>query len=318
MRVLVTGGVGFIGHAVALDLTRAGNDVTVLRRDPADGAVPPAGAAVACADLRDAARVGEIVRAGRFDAVVHLGGLSCARRSVEQPLEYFAVNVGGTLNVLRALQEHPGAERPPAFVYSSSTLVYGSRRTGRVDEDAAPEPETPYADTKVAAERLIAAYAATGACAAAILRIFNVGGGVAGVCDTDRTRLLPTLLDAAAGHRDSVTLVGDGTGVCDFVHVADVAAAVRAALVRVVPGACPVFNVGSGRGTRLIDLLHEVEQVTGRSIPLRFAPDARAPGGLVAGVDRARDALGWQPVRSDLQALVADAWACWPAGVGGR
>jgi UDP-glucose 4-epimerase len=315
MRVLVTGGFGFIGHAVTVDFLQAGHEVTILRRGQDNGGTPAPGATVVSGDLRDGARIYEIVRDGSFEAVIHLGGLPRPRDSFAEPLEYFEVNVGGTLNLLRALAAFPTATGPVALIYASTTLVYGSRRVGSVDESVDPSPETPYADTKVAAERMIAAHAETGACAAAILRIFNVGGGVAGISDTDPSRIIPTLLGAAAGQRTNITLVGNGTTIRDFVHVADVAAAARAALSYVWPGACPVFNIGSGVGTRMVDLLHCVEDVTGQTISVQHTPQEGAPGRLIADISYARSQLLWEPSRSDLRTVVADAWDCWPGQI---
>jgi len=313
MRVLVTGGLGFIGHAVTVDLRQVGYDVTVLRRDPENGSTTTSsGATIVSADLRDRERIFDIVKHGSYDAVVHLGGLPRPRESFAEPLDYFDVNVGGTLNLLRALETFPAAAGPTPLIYPSTTLVYGSRRVGSVDESLDPSPETPYADTKVAAERMIMAHAETGGCSAAILRIFNVGGGVAGVCDTDSTRIIPALLGAAAGQRANITLVGNGTTIRDFVHVADVATAARAALSFVWPGACPVFNVGSGVGTRMIDLLHCVEEVTGQTISVQHTPQEGPPGRLIADIGYAKSQLRWEPGRSDLRTIVADAWAYWP------
>jgi UDP-glucose 4-epimerase len=313
MRVLVTGGLGYVGHAVTVDFRQAGYDVTVLRRSPEDAAeTTPAGAVVVSGDLRDRDRILEIVKDGRYDAVVHLGGLPRPRESFAEPLDYFEVNVGGTLNLLRALQAFPGPTGPVPFIYASTTLVYGSRRVGSVDESVDPSPESPYADTKVAAERMVMAHAETGDCAAAILRIFNVGGGFGGVGDNDPSRIIPTLLSAAAGQRPSITLVGNGTTIRDFVHVGDVASAARAAISYAWPGACPVFNIGSGVGTRMVDLLHCVEEVTGQTISVQHTPQEGPPGRLIADIGYAKSQLRWEPVRSDLRTIVADAWDCWP------
>ena len=149
MRVLVTGGLGFIGHAVTVDLRQVGYDVTVLRRDPENGSTTTSsGATIVSADLRDRERIFDIVKHGSYDAVVHLGGLPRPRESFAEPLDYFDVNVGGTLNLLRALETFPAAAGPTPLIYPSTTLVYGSRRVGSVDESLDPSPETPYADTE--------------------------------------------------------------------------------------------------------------------------------------------------------------------------
>ena len=307
MRVLVTGGLGYVGRAVSLELLATGNYVVALA--PGSEAAAPAGVEVVNGDLRDGECVAAIVRDGSFDAVVHLAALARARDSVSSPHDYQAVNVGGTENLLRALDARA---QPVRFVFASTAMVYGSRHDSAVDEDVDPAPDTPYGRTKLAAERLVAAHAAGGTSAAVILRIFNVGGAVAGVADPDRSRIIPLLLSVAAGERAAFTLLGEGSAIRDFVHVADVALAARAALERAAPGASRVYNVGSGVGTRVIDVVRCVEETTGQRIAVEHAPDEGAPGRLVADVARARRDLDWSPARSQLSTIVADAWAAWP------
>lgn len=311
MHALVTGGLGYIGHAVTAELMAAGWQVTALSRGNDETGEPPAsGATVIVGDLVDRARMTEIVTGGGYDAIVHLGGLARARESFHEPLAYFDVNVGGTANLLHALGELPDGRRP-GLIYASTTLVYGSRYVGAVDENHEPSPESPYADTKVAAERLIAAQAITGKLAAVILRVFNVGGGVNGVADADPTRIIPNLLRVASGETKSVTLVGNGTAIRDFVHVADVAKAVRLATGVVRTGACPTYNIGSGVGSRIVDVLRCVEEVTGHSLEINNTPQDGAPARLIADIRYATGHLDWTPNSSDLHTIISDAWKCW-------
>jgi UDP-glucose 4-epimerase len=312
MRALVTGGLGYIGHAVTVDLLAAGWDVTVLSRERVAGPVPlPPGTEVILADLRDRERVIRVVAEHDFDTVVHLGGLARARESFEEPLNYFDVNVGGTANLLHAIDDLPAERTRPSLVYGSTTLVYGSRYVGAVDENAEPSPESPYADTKVAAERLIAAHATAGRLAATILRIFNVGGGVDGVCDTDPTRIIPNLMRVASSETRSITLVGNGTALRDFVHVGDVARAIRLAIGGSRTGACPIYNIGSGVGTRIIDVLRHVEEIAGHDFEVVHTPQEGAPGRLIADIGYAKSQLKWSPERSDAPTIIADAWKYW-------
>jgi UDP-glucose 4-epimerase len=314
MHALVTGGLGYIGHAVTAELMAAGWQVTALSRGTDETGEPPAsGASVVVGDLVDRARMTEIVTGGGYDTIVHLGGLARARESFHEPLAYFDVNVGGTANLLHALDEVPDAQRP-SLIYASTTLVYGSRYVGAVDENHEPSPESPYADTKVAAERLIAAQAITGRLAAVILRVFNVGGGVNGVADADPTRIIPNLLRVASGETKSVTLVGNGTAIRDFVHVADVAKAVRLATGVVRTGACPTYNIGSGVGSRIVDVLRCVEDVTGHSLEIANTPQDGAPARLIADIRYATGHLDWTPDSSDLRTIISDAWKCWKQG----
>jgi UDP-glucose 4-epimerase len=258
---------------------------------------------VAC-DLRDAPGIARIVRDDSFDAVVHLAALAHPR----EPGDFVGVNAGGTGNLLRAFDGDGIAQ--PAFVFASSAHVYGSRRDGVVAEDAEPAPESTYAHSKLSAEQMVTEHARALDAPAVILRIFNVGGAVAGTTDTDRTRIIPALLDAA--HRQTrVPLNGDATR--DFVHVLDVASAVRAALERTQDGGeCPVYNVASGVGSSLVDVVDCVREVTGRAIDVEHVPSAGLVDRLVADVTRARKELDWEPVHSNLRTIVTDAWAAWP------
>lgn len=311
MRTLVTGGLGYIGHAVCSELRAAGYDVTATTRTDLSEAVAPSGVSVVACDMRDGAALTELVVDGRFDSVVHLAGLARTRESFDVPLAYFDVNVGGAVNLLEALDKVPPSRRP-SLLYGSTTLVYGSRYVGVVDENSVPDPESPYADTKLAVERLVAAQANAGNLAAAVLRIFNVGGGYDGVGDTDPTRIIPNLLRAATGETDGIDIVGHGRAMRDFVHVADVAAAIRSAMAAVHPGTCPIFNVGSGVGTRIIDVAHCVEEVSGCEINMRSTAPEGSPSRLVADIGYALRRLDWAPQRSDLHTIIEDAWACWP------
>jgi UDP-glucose 4-epimerase len=312
MRALVTGGLGYIGRAVTSELLAAGTEVTVLTRDANGTATAPLpNARIAVGDVRDRTFVGDLLHEGRFDTVVHLAGLALARESFSRPIPYFEVNVGGANNLLHQIDEMPANMPRPSLIYASTTLIYGSRYVGAVPEHAAPDPESPYADTKVATERLIIAQANTGRLSATILRIFNVGGAVNGIGDTDPTRIIPATLRAGAGEVPFIELAGDGSALRDFVHVADVASAVRTAIDAVRPGDCPVYNIGSGVGSRILDVLHCVEDVSGRTIPVKKTPERVPPGRLIADISLATRQLGWEPHRSDLRSIVGDAWASW-------
>jgi UDP-glucose 4-epimerase len=310
VRVLVTGGLGFLGYAVTRELLTQGHRVTVLtRRQRVD---PPAGVAVLTADLRDRGGLADAVRPGQFDAVCHLAALTSGRDSIADPLDYFDVNTAGTINLLRALAgPADGAGLPPAFVLVSTNIVYGSRHHGALAEHLDPHPESPYAASKLAAEQLVAAYAATGAIGAVTLRPFNIAGSVDGVGDTDPGRIIPNVFRAMTGQLPHVTLNGDGSAVRDFVHVADAAAAVGLALARCTPGRHEVFNVGSGIGVSMTDVVTAAERVTGRIVGVRRLPPRPEPPRLLADPTRSREVLGWSPKRSDLEQILADAWRAW-------
>lgn len=303
-RVLVTGGLGFLGRAVTLDLLDAGHRVAVLTRrldPPVD-----ARATVLTGDVRDRSRIRELVAAGGYDSVCHLAALTRPRDSVADPLTYFDVNATGTLNLLLA------AEPATRFVFVSTNQVCGSRHSEPMHEDLPPSPESPYAASKLAAEQLVTAYAATGAIGAVTLRLFNVAGAMAGVIDTDETRIIPNTLRALTGELPYVTLNGDGTAVRDFVHIADVAAAVRQALAVATAGTHRVFHIGSGTGSSMADVVRAAEAAAGQPVTIKRMPPKPEPQRLVADNRRARAELGWEPARSDLAQIMADAWQAWP------
>ncbi|MEU4472484.1 NAD-dependent epimerase/dehydratase family protein [Micromonospora sp. NPDC023888] len=187
-------------------------------------------------------------------------------------------------------------------------------RRGALSEDLDPHPESPYAASKVAAEHMVAAYAATGAIGAVVLRPFNIAGAVDGVTDTDRARIIPNVFRAITGELDHVTLNGDGAAVRDFVHVADVASAIRLALAVCTPGASQTINLGSGIGTSMATVVATAEQVTGHPVTVRRQPPKPEPPVLIADVSRAHTALVWTPARSKLSEILADAWEAWPRG----
>jgi UDP-glucose 4-epimerase len=309
MRVLVTGGLGFVGRAVASGLAAAGHRVDVLSRSSAAAGAPPAGADLVEGDVRDRSRVAEVVARGRYDGVCHLAALTRARDSVADPLSYYDVNVGGTLNLLMALRSAgPAAGRPVRLVFASTSVVYGAARTGALSEDLPPRPESPYGASKVAAEQLVGAYAATGEISAVTLRCFNVAGALDGTPDTDPTRLIPNVLRAARGELPHITVNGDGSAVREFTHVVDVASAFRLAL-QARPGAgAPVYNVGTGQGVTVREVIETAQRVTGRPVPVEHLAPKSEPHTLVSDPRRFVREFDWQPAHSSLAGIIRDAW----------
>ncbi|MBM7083249.1 NAD-dependent epimerase/dehydratase family protein [Micromonospora humidisoli] len=310
MHVLVTGGLGFLGHAVTLDLLAAGHRVAVLSRGRTDRKSAP-GADLVTGDLRDRAQIAAVVRTGSYDGVVHLAALTSGRDSLADPLTYFDVNATGTLHLLMALDSVRDRAAPASFVLASTNIVYGSQRSGTLSEDLDVHPESPYGASKVAAEQMVAGYAATGALGAVTVRPFNVAGAVDGVTDTDPARIIPNVFRAMTGQLDQVSLNGDGSAVRDFVHVADVAAGIRLALAACTPGTHHAVNLASGVGTSMAEVIAAAEQVTGRSVMVRQLPPKPEPSHLVGEISRARSLLGWQPIRSDLTQMITDSWVAW-------
>jgi UDP-glucose 4-epimerase len=310
VHVLVTGGLGFLGHAVTLNLLATGHRVTVLSRGRAE-ATPATGAELVTGDVRDRVRMAEIVADGEFDEVCHLAALTSGRDSYADPLTYFDVNTIGTLNLLQALDAVKDRRPPARFVFASTNIVYGSGYTGALSEDLQPHPESPYAQSKLAAEQLVTAYAATGTIGAITLRLFNLAGAVDGITDTDPTRIIPNIFRAITGEIPHVTLNGDGSTVRDFVHIIDAAEAVRLALEACKPVERGLYNIGTGVGTSMAGVVAAAEQVTGKRVLIKKMPPKLEPPSLTADIDRALDGLHWRPSSSDIRQLLAEAWAAW-------
>ena len=298
MRVLVTGAGGYLGRAVVEALDHAGHEPVAMVHS--DRSTAPAATETRPGDLLKADTLADAVRG--VDAVCHLAGLTRARESWDQPLRYFAVNVGGTLALLEAM----AANRVSVVVFASTGSIYGAPERQPMSEGLPDAPPHPYAASKQAAESAIEWQARAGELGAVVLRLFNVASGA----DPDPTRIVPRVLAVAAGESPSVEVNGDGSAVRDFLHVNDAAQAFVAALdagPRV--GAFRRYTVGSGVGTSVRDVVTAAQRVTGRPVPVVHRPPAVEPQALVCDPARAAAELGWKPRRSDLDTIVGDAWA---------
>jgi UDP-glucose 4-epimerase len=269
---MVTGATGYVGRAVVRELQVHGHEPVLSRQ-----------------------RLSEPFGPIDADAVIHLAGAARVRESFEDPLEYYAVNVGGTLNLLKALQGQ-------RFLLASTAGVYRPSDSP-LTESSVREPSSPYAATKAAAEDLVAWAARSGRIGASTLRLFNVAGGG----DTDTTRVITRAVAAAAGTVPGMEIYGDGTAVRDFVHVRDVASAFVIALEACSVGESSVYNVGATPAS-IRDVLDAVAEVSGREVDVTWRP--AHPGEVRvqrADVSRLR-ALGWQPSHSALSDIVKDQW----------
>jgi UDP-glucose 4-epimerase len=314
MKLLVTGGAGYIGSVVAAQLVEDGHQVVVLD-DLSTGhaSAVPAGATLVTGDLRGAAAD---VLADGIDAVLHFAAKSLVGESVAEPARYWEHNLGGTLALLDAMR----AARVSSIVFSSTAAVYGEPESVPIAETAPPRPTSPYGASKLAVDTALAEHARLHRAGAVSLRYFNVAGAYRdragnwlGERHDPETHLIPNLL-AAARDGEEVSIFGDdyptadGTCVRDYIHVADLARAHLLALAACEPGVHRVYNLGSGSGFSNREVLAACRDVTGRDIPARQA--GRRPGDpavLIASCQRIRAELGWQAARG-LTDMVADAW----------
>jgi UDP-glucose 4-epimerase len=314
MKLLVTGGAGYIGSIVAQQLLDAGHDVTVLdnlERGHRDAI--PAGARLVEVDLRDADAVLDAVAEG-FDGALHFAALALVGESVANPERYWRTNVTGTLNLLDALR----AAQVQRLVFSSTCAVYGEPDEVPIHEQVPPAPVNAYGASKLAVDVMIANECRAHGLGAVSLRYFNVAGasGDLGEDHYPETHIIPNVLRAAQGLQPEVRIFGtdyptpDGTAVRDYIHIEDLAAAHLLALEGARPGEHRIFNLGNGNGFSVRDVIAAVREVTGLDVPVVEAD--RRPGDppmLVAASGKIRQELGWEPSKPALTDMVADAWA---------
>jgi UDP-glucose-4-epimerase GalE len=315
MRILVSGGAGYIGsHAVRLFLAR-GHEVWVYDNlSMGHRAAVPADRLIV-ADLAEAHRLDQALVEHRVDAVVHFAAFAFVGESVTDPAKYYQNNVVNTLTLLDALRRH-GVKR---FVFSSTCATYGVPQAVPITEDEPQKPINPYGNGKLAVEHALADYAAAYGWGFAALRYFNAAGaspdGTIGEDHDPETHLIPLVLQAAAGRRPAIQVFGtdyptpDGTCVRDYVHVDDLAEAHLRALEKLAPGVALRLNLGTGRGYSVREVIRVAEEVTGLKVPVQEGP--RRPGDppvLVAAAERARRGLGWEPRYAELRPIVETAW----------
>lgn len=314
MRILVTGGAGYVGsHAVRV-LSTAGHDVWVydnLTRGHRE-AVPARRLVVG--ELADRPLLTETLRTQRIEAVMHFAALAYVGESVQEPARYYENNVGGSLSLLAAMR----AADVRKIVFSSTTATYGEPERLPITEDEPQRPINPYGFTKLVIERALDDYARADGFAVAALRYFNAAGaradGSLGEDHDPETHLIPLVLQVALGQRSQITLFGDdydtldGTCIRDYVHVDDLAVGHLRALEHLRPGESLKVNLGTGTGHSVREVVDACRRVTGHAIPIEPGPRrAGDPARLVADATRAGRLLGWTP-QHDLASIVTTAW----------
>ena len=315
-KILVTGGAGYIGSHACKALAMAGYtpvayDNLVYGHEWAVQWGP-----FEKGDILDPVRLSEVMATHRPAAVMHFAAFAYVGESVADPAKYYRNNVTGTLTLLDAMRAHDVEQ----IVFSSSCATYGVPETIPISEDAPQQPINPYGATKLMVERILADYGVAYGLKSVALRYFNAAGadsdGDVGEDHDPETHLIPLVLDAAAGSRPDITIFGsdyatpDGTCIRDYVHVSDIAEAHVLALKKLDSGELrAAYNLGTGAGISVAQMIAAAGKVTGRKIPVsRGARRAGDPDTLLADPVRARDELEWRPRLSAIDKMIETAW----------
>jgi UDP-glucose 4-epimerase len=314
MRILVTGGAGYIGGTVARLLLAGGDGVTIYDNlcHSKRTAVAP-GAKFVEGDVADRALMEKTLRAGRFDGVMHFAALIEAGESMQKPEIYFRNNTAGTLALLESMLA-TGQKR---LVFSSTAACYGEPETTPILEDAKLAPTNAYGESKLMVEQMLGWFNRIHGLRYASLRYFNVAGAIAGYGEAHEpeSHLIPLVLDVALGRRKSIKIFGedystrDGTCVRDYIHVQDLADAHLLALAALKERDRVIYNIGNGQGFTVREVIESVRRVTGKAIAVEeCARRAGDPAVLVAGSEKIKQELGWRPKFAELDTIVRSAW----------
>jgi UDP-glucose 4-epimerase len=314
VRILVTGGAGYIGSVVSEELLKAGEEVIVVD-NLAQGhrAAVPMGAAFEEGDLRDRALLDRVFRTHKPEAVMHFAASSLVGESVVEPLRFFRNNVDGGLTLFETMVAH-GVLR---LIFSSTANLFAEPERIPIAEDERIVPGSPYGETKNILERMLRWLEMAHGLRYAALRYFNASGASESLGEdhSPETHLIPIVLQVALGKRDHVQIYGtdyptrDGTCVRDYIHVVDLAQAHILALGALEQGS-RIYNLGNGQGFTVREVIETARRVTGHPIPAVAAP--RRPGDpaiLVASSEKLARDLGWKPRYPDLETIIRTAWA---------
>jgi UDP-glucose 4-epimerase len=317
VSVLVTGGAGYIGSHAVKAVRAAGQDAVIYDNLSAGhrAAAAAAGAPLEEGDIRDVARLREVMRAHQVDAVMHFAASLSVAESVRNPIAYYENNVAGAMAVLRAMAE----SQVPHLIFSSTAATFGIPVETPITEQHPQRPINAYGETKLAVERALPHFERAYGIRSVTLRYFNAAGadpgGVLGEDHHPEEHVIPRAIDAALG-RGTFAIFGDdyetpdGTCLRDYVHVSDLAAAHILALDSLrAGGESAAYNLGNGRPTSVREVVDAVARVTGHAVPVTSGPRRPGdPGVLYASSDRIRRTLGWTPQYEDIDVIVDTAW----------
>lgn len=314
MKILVTGGAGYIGGTVARLLLSGGHSVTIYDNlcHSKRSAVAP-GAEFVEGDIADRSLLEKTLKSGQFQGVMHFAALIEAGESMQKPEIYFRNNTVGTLSLLEAMLA-TGHDR---LVFSSTAACYGEPVTTPILEDAKLEPTNAYGESKLLVEHMLRWFNLVHGFRYASLRYFNVAGAIDGYGEAHEpeSHLIPLVLDVALGRRQNIKIFGqdyptpDGTCIRDYIHVSDLADAHLLALAALEQKDRVIYNIGNGQGFTVREVIDSVRRVTGRPISVEECPRrAGDPAVLVAGSEKIKQELGWKPRFADMDTIIASAW----------
>lgn len=313
MKILVTGGAGYIGSVMTTKLLEEGHEVVILDNlsEGHEDAIPQGVSRFINADI---AKVADVIKPeDGIEAVIHLAAFIAAGESMTKPEIYWENNTIGTLKMLDGLRTL-GIKK---LIFASSAAVYGNPVSVPITEDAPAKPTNTYGMTKLAMDMAITSECIAHGLAATSLRFFNVAGayGDAGERHRTETHIIPIALEVLAGKRETFSIFGDdyptkdGTCVRDYIHVVDLARAASMALQKLQTGTHTIYNLGNGDGFSNREVIDAVERVTGEKLPVTVAPRREGdPAVLIASSDLAQKELGWVPSRPTLDDMIKDAW----------
>lgn len=314
IKILVTGGAGYIGGTVSRRLLAAGHSVTIYDNFcHSKRSAVAAGATLVEGDLSDRSLLEKTLANGAFDGVMHFAALIEAGESMVKPEIYFRNNTAGTLTLLEAMV----AVGPKPLVFSSTAACYGEPDKTPIEEDAKLAPTNAYGESKLLVEQMLAWFHRIHRLRYASLRYFNVAGAIEGYGEAHEpeSHLIPLILDVALGRREKIKIFGqdyptkDGTCVRDYIHVSDLADAHLLALHALETRDRLIYNIGNGQGFTVREVIESARRVTRHPIPVEECPRrAGDPAVLVASAEKIQRELGWRPKFAQLDAIMASAW----------